>query len=179
MAEKKKKDQQPQKHVTQDKAKKRASIYLLAIAAAIIISVASISMYPVLFASVSFPTFKSNFQHAANVSVVIVYSNQTQSALEVSCSALMVESIAHSRKASTINYFMIDGSNATCTYQQSLGRVILLHANASYCLGLANAGPFVSLGYSPTNYTSITASRMYVYGNAAYFALCPIEIELS
>ena len=89
--------------------------------------------------------------------------------------------MAHSRKASTIDFFLINSANATCTYSKTGlgGSVVPLQANASYCLSIANSEPGIFLNYSNTNSTRITPSHLYAYGDSAYMAECPIAVELS
>ncbi len=154
-----------------------AAVVIVIVAAALVLFLAG----PALNVSVPFSTFKANFQSAARVSVTATYSNQSQYEAESPCFTSMLEVIAHSRKASTIDFFIIDSSNATCTYSATGlgGSVSPVTTNSSYCLGKADSEPGIFLNYSTANYTSITSSRMLVYGNSAYMTRCPIAVELN
>lgn len=154
------------------------AVYAVA-AAVVIIAIAALGATYYNSGTVPFSTFRSAFQSAPRVAVVETYYNQTQLAAVSPCASLVVESIAHSRKASTIDFFAIDAGNGTCTYQQSLGTASPQYANASYCANLAGAEPSISLNYSQSNITRITPSRISVYGDPEYMAQCPIQVELS
>ena len=153
--------------------------------AAAILVIAAVVIAALAFASqsaqVPFSTFKSSFSSAPRVSVAVTYSNLTQYNLESPCFSLIVQIIAHSRKASTIDFFLLNQQNSTCTYSKSGlgGSVSLATANASYCTGVADSEPGIFLNFSKSNYTSVTSSHAYVYGNAQYMSACPIAVELS
>ncbi len=151
-------------------------IAVLIAAAAIIGAIITI---PSLVGSVPFSTFKSTFQSAPNVSIVAVYSGPAQYANESVCISKMVQVVAYTRKDSAIGVYYIDAQNSSCTYQQSLGLANPQYASASLCSGLAYSRPSITLNYSDTNSTSITASHMNVYGNSAYMLSCPVAVELS
>ncbi len=134
--------------------------------------------------TVPFSTFKSNFQGAANVSVIYSGQNYTQIDAEGPCGNQIIYHITSSgKKLSSINFFEIDLQNATCTYQNGpLGHAVIATANASYCINAATKYPTVFLNYSSSNYTNIHTSKMFVYGNSNYYALgssCPIAVEFS
>jgi hypothetical protein len=118
---------------------------------------------------------------APRVSLTVTFYNTTQYASENPCFTSIIQILAHSRKASTIDFFIIDGRNATCTYPETGlgGNVSIGTAGSSYCLGVANGEPGIFLNYSQTNYTIVTASHLFVYGNDNYMAGCPVAVELS
>lgn len=161
-------------------AKAPSRKYLYVIALVIIIAAAVIIALPYIN-SVSFSTFKSNFDNSQRVSLVVGYSNLTQYGLETPCFTSIVQVIAHSRKASTIDFFLIDQQNSTCLYSKTGlgGDVNLTTASSSYCLGIAGSEPAIFLNYSSSNYTSVSLLRVNAYGNSAYMSQCPIAIELS
>ena len=93
----------------------------------------------------------------------------------------MIQVIAHSRKASTIDFFIIDQHNSTCVYSATGlgGSISPVTTNSSHCLGIAYSESGFFLNYSAVNSTMITLSHMYVYGNTEYMKSCPIAVELS
>ncbi len=155
------------------------TIVIIAVAAAIIGY--KFVVPQLLTGSVQFPQFKSTFQSAQRISVAATYGNQTQYTNEEPCFSSIIQIVAHSRKASTIDFFLINQANATCTYSKTGlgGSVVLQQSNSSYCLGIADSEPGIFLNYSNANSTRITATHLYAYGNSAYMAECPIAIELS
>ena len=158
------------------------SMYIAAAIAIIIIAAAAYIGYSMLgSSSVPFSFFKSGFQSAPRVSFTVTYSNLTQYSAENPCFTSIIQILAHSRKASTIDFFLVDQQNATCTYPKTGlgGNLSIGTSSSSYCLGIADSEPGIFLNYSSYNYTTITASRMFVYGNSNYMAQCPIAVELS
>jgi hypothetical protein len=154
-------------------------IIIAIIAAAAIIGV--IIMVPQLLGSVPFSTFKSTFQSASRVSVVATYANTSQYTAESQCFSSIIQVVAHSRKASTIDFFIINQANDTCTYSSTGlgGSVTPVTANSSHCISIAASEPGIFLNYSDSNYTRVTTSHLYVYANGAYMDQCPIAVELS
>jgi hypothetical protein len=157
--------------------------YLYAAVAAIIIVAVVAFFYagPALNPSVPFSTFKSGFQSAARVSITATYSNQSQYTSLSPCFTSMIQVIAHSRKASTIDFFIIDRQNSSCVYSTTGlgGSISPATTNSSYCIGIADSEPGIFLNYSAVNSTTTTLSRMFVYGNSEYMASCPIAVELN
>lgn len=156
-----------------------------AIYAAIIIIIAAAIIFVLVFPQyggndVPFSTFKSTLSSAPRVGLVVSSSNATQSGYETPCYTSIIQVLAHSRKASTIDFFIINASNSTCTYSSTGlgGSVALATSNASYCIGVASSEPSIFLNYSQSNSIAISPARMYVYGNSEYMASCPIAIDL-
>lgn len=188
MAEKKSQVKTPKNAKAQSTEKKRtddhkASIPYLYIAIAVVVVVGAYLFLkgPMIGSSVPFSTFKSTFQSAARVSIVASFSNQSQYENESPCFTSLIQVVARTRKASTIDFFIINQANATCTYSNTgLGGTISLStSNSTYCLGVARSEPSLFINYSTYNSTKITASSMYVYGNGRYMASCPIEVEMN
>ncbi|MCL5413025.1 MAG: hypothetical protein M1569_01300 [Candidatus Marsarchaeota archaeon] len=169
------------------KGKKPGHAFAVMSAVVIIVVAAAIIGYvfvvpQILPGAVQFSSFKSTFQSAQRVSVVASYGNQTQYANESPCFSSVIHTIAYSgRKLSTIDFFLINQANATCTYSKTGlgGSVVPQQSNASYCLGIAGSEPAIFLNYSGVNSTRITQNRLYAYGNSGYMAECPIAVEIS
>lgn len=187
MADTKKQQKQPKSpgqksEQKQGQQKPKNSTYLYAAIAVVVIAAVLAFLFagPALNTAVPFSTFKAGFQSAARVSVTATYLNQSQYTALSPCFTSIIQAIAHSRKASTIDFFIIDQSNSTCIYSKTGlgGSVSPTTTNSSYCLHIANSEPGIYLNYSASNYTSITTSRMSVYGNGAYMTSCPIAVEL-
>jgi len=147
---------------------------LLVILAIIIIAYLAFSNF--LFTP--FSTFASNFHAAPRVALVVFFSNESEYISEYQCFTKMIESIAYTRNATTIDFFIINGT--TCTYpSKGLGKPIqIATTNASKCLSVAKAEPSIFMNYSITNRTIITPYHLYIYGNNAYMSACPIASEL-
>lgn len=164
-------------------AKQKLPTNLIIIAAIIVIAVALFIIFSkyALISSVPFSTFKSNLQSSPRISITSTYSSQSQLSNESACFASIIQVIAHSRQASTIDFYIINKENNTCTYSNTGlgGNVNPITVNSSSCLTHAYSEDGIFLNYSQTNSTTITLNRMYVYGNSAYLAKCPIAIELS
>lgn len=177
----------PKQEAQKPAAKGAGTAHKVAIAAIVIIIVAAAAylIYQYVNNSVPFPTFKTTLLTAPKVAVT-VSGNITQLTSMYSCSAAILGSLAkEGRNLSTINYFVINQDNMSCTYQSGpLGHISLQTTNASYCTGIANNEPGIFLNYSSTgNYTRTTLSHFYVYGDARYYALnesgCSVVVELS
>jgi len=125
-----------------------------------------------------FSTFASNFHAAPRVALVVFFSNESEYISEYQCFTKMIESIAYTRNATTIDFFIINGT--TCTYPSTgLGKPIqIATTNASKCLSVAKAEPSIFMNYSNVNRTIITPYHLYIYGNNAYMNACPIASEL-
>jgi len=147
---------------------------LLVILAIIIIAYLAFSN----FLLTPFSTFASNFHAAPRVALVVFFSNESEYISEYSCFTKMIESIAYTRNATTIDFFIINGT--TCTYPSTgLGKPIqIATTDASKCLSVAKAEPSIFLNYSITNRTIITPYHLYIYGNNAYMNACPIASDL-
>jgi hypothetical protein len=157
--------------------------YLIVIAAIIAIAIiAVIYVYPgSIVSTVPFSTFKSNMQSSPRVSIAVTYTNQSQLANESGCFTSIVQVVAHSRQAATIDFFLIDNQQNTCTYSDTGlgGSVNPITTNSTYCLSKAYSEDGIFLNYSSSNATMITSNHAFVYGNNAYLAQCPIAVELS
>ncbi|MDE1767911.1 MAG: hypothetical protein KGH64_04210 [Candidatus Micrarchaeota archaeon] len=155
-----------------------AAIILMVIIAVLVVVLSPSSGFA---PTVPFSTFRSSLQTANRISVTVTYSNQSQYANESLCFTSMLEVISHNRKPSTIDFYIIDNKTATCTYSTTGfgGSVNPVTTNSTYCLGKAYAEDGLFLNYSNFNSTRIYSNRMYVYGNNAYMAQCPIAVELS
>jgi|GEM_PF-2521428 len=147
---------------------------LLVILAIIIIAYLAFSN----FLLTPFSTFASNFHAAPRVALVVFFSNESEYVSEYTCFTRMIESIAYTRNATTIDFFIINGT--TCTYPSTgLGKPIqIATTNASKCLSVAKAEPSIFMNYSITNRTIITPYHLYIYGNNAYMSACPIASDL-
>jgi len=147
---------------------------LLVILAIIIIAYLAFSN----FLLTPFSTFASNFHAAPRVALVVFFSNESEYISEYSCFTKMIESMAYTRNATTIDFFIINGT--TCTYPSTgLGKPIqIATTNASKCLSVAKAEPSIFMNYSITNRTIITPYHLYIYGNNAYMSACPIASDI-
>jgi len=147
---------------------------LLVILAIIIIAYLAFSN----FLLTPFSTFASNFHAAPRVALVVFFSNESEYISEYSCFTKVIESIAYTRNATTIDFFIINGT--TCTYPSTgLGKPIqIATTNASKCLSVAKAEPSIFMNYSNVNRTIITPYHLYIYGNNAYMNACPIASDI-
>ncbi|MCL5238920.1 MAG: hypothetical protein M1286_00385 [Candidatus Marsarchaeota archaeon] len=153
--------------------------------AALMIGVPLLVVFVIFFAvvlpmlSVPFSTFKSNFLSSTRIAVVAQYSNNSYSGAVLQCATQVVQVAAHSRNASSIDFFVLNGT--TCTYPVGgLGHTVNLATNTiQNCINMTMSEPSVVLNYSSTNQTRITTSRLYVNGDSPYMSQCPIAVDLS
>ncbi len=129
--------------------------------------------------SVPFSTFKSTFLGAQRVSVVASYSDQSQAGSVLQCATQVVQVAAHSRNATTIDFYVLNGTR--CTYPVGgLGHTVSLATNTiQNCINMTVGEPSIFLNYSVNNQTEITPYRLSIYGNAQYMAQCPVAVDLS
>jgi hypothetical protein len=127
--------------------------------------------------TVPFSTFKSNFEAAQRVAVVLMFNNQTRYVAELQCAPQLIQAIAYTRNRTTIDYYQMNATE--CLYQLGLGEVTPLNATTGSCLGMISSEPAVILNYSSTDYSVVTAYKLYVHGNAQFMQACPIAVDIS
>ncbi len=154
----------------------------LAILAAAVVIAAFLAFFYLVLPSISnvpFTTFKGNFDSARRVAITVTYGSQSQYSAESQCFPTLVQSVALTRNASTIDFFILNGT--TCFFPSAgLGRASNVTAGPpADCLAKARSEPGIFLNYSATNGTVVKAYALYVYGNAAYMAKCPIAVDMS
>ncbi|MGC8479389.1 MAG: hypothetical protein ACP5M9_01840 [Candidatus Micrarchaeia archaeon] len=171
---------------TKDKDKQRnvsKSVLISAVAVIIIIIIIATIWYYLTsnYYTTSFSTFKSNFNSAQRVAVVSQFINSSTYSYISQCATGVIDTIVSSNKrnASTIDFYVVNATS--CTYAPNgLGHVLNpVNTNATNCEKDIASEPSISLNYSNSNYSQITAYHMTVYGNAAYYSECPIAISLS
>ncbi len=127
-----------------------------------------------------FPTFLANFRVASRIAVAEVYGNDTQYAYTNPCAVNLIQMIAHSRNASTMDFFIMN--KTTCYYSASgLGHTLsnVSMVSASKCMKYALSEPSIFLNYSMANSTYTTPYHLYVAGNANYMAKCGIAVDMA
>ena len=126
-----------------------------------------------------FSEFKSNFNAAPKVSIIVYYYNASTYGQETVCSTYLVEVLAAHKAPGSINYYTID--NNTCTYiPNGIGHAANVITNSSsFCLAQARLKPSISMSYGASNGTLITANHLNITGNMAYYKACPIAVDIS
>ncbi len=180
---KKAKEQQPKAKEKKEAEKKESkkSKRLSYLIVAMIIVIIAVGVYYVLtnYVSTPFSTFKSNFIAAPRVALVVSYKTINEYSNESVCFPQILQYVAHTRNASTIDFFIVNQSNATCIYQVGgLGHINIATKSASACLSVARSEPSIFLNYSSGNYTVINLFHLYVSGDSHYMTSCPIAAEL-
>jgi hypothetical protein len=129
--------------------------------------------------SVPFSTFKANFGSASRIAVFAVYTDQSNAGAVISCATQAVQVAAHTRNATTIDFYVFNATS--CTYPVGgLGHTVTLATNTiRNCLSMAGSETSLFLNYSSYNHTTIMPYKLYVYGNAQYMSRCPIAVDLS
>ena len=179
------KKQQPKAEETAEKeaqpARGRATAIIVGvIAIAIILAVVFLVAMPgTASPQAKFSTFKSNFNSAPKVSIVVYYHNASTYGQETVCSTYLIEVLASHRAPGSINYYTID--NNTCTYiPNGIGHAANVITNSSsFCLGQAALQPSLSMSYGSANSTLIAANHLNITGNMAYYKACPIAVDIS
>jgi cellobiose-specific phosphotransferase system component IIC len=180
--EKAKQQKEPSKaEGKKEQAKQAGSLrtgLMIAVPIVLAFAVFFIVILPVL--SVPFSTFKSNFQSAARIAIIASYGNQTGSGVTLQCAALVAYSVALSRSANTIDFYVLNSSSCTSYPMGSLGHEANLATNTiGNCLNMTKSETSLFLNYSASNRTIVTPYRLYVYGNAQYMSQCPIAVDIS
>jgi hypothetical protein len=177
------KAQQPaRKSRVKEKAKEAFSWARFALLAVAVVAVVILAFFYLVLPSMSnvpFTTFKDNFASAARVALIVTYGNQSQYAAESQCFPALVQTLSFTRNASTIDFFILNSTS--CFYPTSgLGRASnVTTTTPASCLARAGSEPTLYLNYSAKNSTMVKAYGLYVYGNAAYMAKCPIAVDMS
>lgn len=179
------KDVKLEKRIRGRDAKEKENDMVSQAKTALIISAPIIAAFLIFFFfilplfSVPFSTFKNNFRSANRIALLVTYYNSSQYAYESQCFSTLIQAIAYTRNASTIDFYLLNQTN--CTFSPNgLGHELnVVTKPSSYCLNSARSEPSISLNYSPTNYTIIRAYKLYVYGNKEYMAKCPIAVDMS
>ena len=109
---------------------------------------------------------------------MLSFRNESQYVAELNCATQVIEVLAHTRNATKINYYQMNATN--CTYQVGgLGHVVLANATPSACIGMLGSEPAIVLNYSATDYSAVTAYRLYTYGNVQYMNSCAVAVDIS
>jgi hypothetical protein len=126
---------------------------------------------------VNFNTFKANFDSATRVAIAITYQNTSNLPLLIPCTDMLVQVIAHSRNASTIDFFILN--KTSCAYSPTgLGHAINISTkSASSCLSVADSEPSVFLNASQSNSTVILPYHFYQNADPSYLSKCAIAAE--
>ena len=128
--------------------------------------------------SVPFSTFKKNFAGAERVAIVATIPSSGSGAT-LQCAAQAVQIAAHSRNATTIDYYVIN-QTACLASVGGLGHVFTpVTSPIGSCINSTKGETSLFINYSAANSTLITPYRLYVYGDIAYMTSCPIAVELS
>lgn len=157
----------------------RTKAALLAVAIVAVVFLAFFYFVLPSMSNVPFTTFKGNFDSAGRVALFVAFGNQSQYAAESQCFPALVQALSFSRNASTIDFFIM---NSTACYYPSagLGHVSnVTTATPANCLAKAGSEPSIFLNYSASNYTVVKAYDIYVHGDSAYMAKCPIAVDMS
>ncbi len=183
-----KKQQSPKQQENVHKAQesegkgRKQAIYSV-IALVLIIAAVAIAIYVIYFNTgptqpgASFSEFRSNFDAAPRVAVLLSFSNNTQLNYELQCSTSVLQVLSSKRSPSTIDFFEVN--QTSCYYSHGLGYPInLTNPNVSTCIGDAQAEPSISFNYSTTFSNTITSQHMYLSGNDIFFKSCPIAVDL-
>ena len=145
-----------------------------------IVAIIAVVLYFVYanYLNTPFSTFQRNYDSASRVALAVTYGNVTQYSAEAGCSQYLIQTIAGTRNASTIDFFILN--RTMCYYSPTgLGHAINISTvPASQCLGYARSEPSIFLNYSNNNSTVITPYHLYASGNAAYMAKCGIAVEI-
>lgn len=161
----------------------RRPIYLAA-AAVVVIALFAYLFYS-LSAPVSFQTFQHNFNSAASVAIYVNDTNSSTYTYAAGCADALVQELAGPtaahRNASTIHFFIIYNASTECVYNpgqmgQPAGNYT--YTSASNCLNYSKAMPSVFFRYAAANGTTVTATKLYVAGNAKFMALCGIAYQI-
>ena len=166
----------------------RSRTWIYAIAAVIIIIIAIAAVFVLMPKSgapgtvgpttVPFSTFKANLDSAANISVLLIYSNNTQQSYERQCYNYVLEVLGSQRSPKSISFF--DSNQTSCVYSRSLGYPInISYASRQACINMADSTPGMVFNYTSSNTTVITAQRANLSGNAAFFNKCAIAADLT
>ena len=160
----------------------RGKTTVYAAIALIIIVAAAVAVYLAYYggssnSNASFSTFKSNFDSAQRVAVLLSFSNNTQLNYELECSTTVLQVLSSKRSPSSIDFFEINQTG--CDYSAGLGYPInLTSPNITTCLSKAQAEPGIFFNYSATFSNTITQRHMYISGNSTFFTSCPIAVDL-
>lgn len=161
-------------------AKPRSSLLtglMIAIPLILVFAVFVLVILPTL--TVPFSTFKSNFASAKRVAIIASYNVQAGSGATLECATQAVQVAAHSRNATTIDFYVINQTSCLESVG-GLGHVFTPAANTiSNCLNSTKSETSLFLNYSATNDTLITPYKLYIYGNIEYMNHCPIAVDLS
>ncbi len=154
--------------------------YLYIIIAVAIIAVAAVSYILYSGSLVSFQAFRNNYIGAPHVAVVVTFRNSSGYSNLSECYLPVIENLARVKKLGTIDLYVINASNSTCTYSLGLGKtpINISNTTSGACLSRAAGEPGIYLNYSMANSTRITPTKLVINGNSAYMRLCPIAADI-
>ncbi len=124
----------------------------------------------------NFVTFRSNFDTANNVSIMVNY-NSSSFPYQIGCATNLIYNIVSSRikSSSNILFFVVNSTN--CTYiKNGLGQVIknYTYASPASCLNITKKQPTIFINYSAINKTIIKPNAIYISGDGNFLKQCGI-----
>ena len=131
----------------------------------------------------SFDTFKSNFNSAKRVDIVVAAYNGTILSSTVGCATAVIEQIVGSktnhRNSTTIDLNIVN--QTSCIRKEGLGLNTSNYTIVALqdCLNMTKTEPTIYINYSLANTTVIKPNYLYVSGDQLFLRECGISSEIS
>lgn len=159
----------------EDSKNSQRNQYLTILAIAIVVAIIAYGVYYELSRNLpnNFFTFKTNYNSAARVGLVVRYTNGTYPYI-ISCATTLIQQLGsnHIRNKSTIDFFVIANSTSCLNWNSTVVPI-------SQCTAKAAGEPSIYINYSNTNSSVITPTSLRLSGDSRFLSQCGVAAELT
>ena len=176
----------PNSQQRQPEAKSPVRKYAMAVFSAVVVVLVVVGLYYLLIGALpaNFNTFRSNFNAAPRVALLVTAYNGTQLSGAIGCASSLIQQMVASqsqhRNASTIDYYVLNQTE--CVYSTTgLGSLLknYTYATPANCISMSSGEPRIFINYSEVNNTRITSTSLSYSGNIKFLLQCGIASEMT
>lgn len=131
----------------------------------------------------SLSTFISNMRSAPHMNIYVSSINNTVYVNSTYCATSLIYQIMRSnythRDPSTINFFVVNESNESCTYTIGLRNASNFTTSTSLkCISFSKSIPSIFINYNKTNKTVVHNNALYIQGSTQYLLECGVSAQM-
>jgi len=133
--------------------------------------------------NVPLSVFLTNIRTAPHMNIYVSSINNTVLVTSTYCATAIIYQIIKSnythRDPSTINFFVVNESNDSCTYAVGLKNASNFSTSTySNCINKAKSIPSIFINYNKTNKTVVHNNALYIRGSTRYLLECGISVQI-
>lgn len=127
--------------------------------------------------------FLANMRSAPHMNIYVSSINNTVYVNSTYCATSLIYQIMKSnythRDPSTINFFVVNASNESCTYTIGLRNASnFTTSTSSKCVSLSKGIPSIFINYNKTNKTVVHNNALYIHGSTQYLLECGVSAQM-